>query len=453
MNKDYFSYTDELFDRSKISEKPEAFKGIRVLDFSHIIYGSVIAKWFSLFGAEVIKVEEPYEGDAWRTNSYWAKYWKDSSPFFQCLHPNKRFVGINLKTKKGKELALELAKKADLVIENFRAGLMEAWGIGYTTISKTNPKVIYVSCSGYGQWGPLRFFPSWDLIAQSMSGVAQLTGFGENQTYKLPDYYGDFLPGIFGAMAAVGALNQREKTGKGQFLDVSQVESLFRIMHNWSYMDLTGEDLKSTGNVDPSMAPSGIFKTSDDQFVSIAIASDEQFTALLKAMDKMDLARDSRFMAAFDRLKKENADEICSIVEAWVKQKQLSDIIALAQELGFPAAKVMDDLQIANDEWRKERGSVIEFEDDMYGKNTWPGVPAALEKTPARIKSLQRPIGYHNHYVLQRDLNLSKEEIRSLEKSHAIGYWGNCIGQRPPIYYDMRKDPIVNYTKGEGNEI
>lgn len=449
MKQDYFTYTDKLFDRSKITEKPEALKGIQVLDLTHIIFGSVISKWLALFGAEVIKVEEPYEGDAWRAASYWAKYWKDSSPFFQCLHPNKRFIGIDLKTEKGKELILELAQKADVVVENFRAGLTEAWGIGYTTISKINPKVIYVSCSGYGQWGPLRFFPSWDLIAQSMSGVAQLTGFGEKQTYKLPDYYGDFLPGIFGAMGTLGALNQREKTGKGQFIDVSQVEVLFRMMHHWSYMDLTGEDLPCTGNVDPTMAPSGIFKTQDEKFISIAIATDEQFTALLTAMDKMDLSQDPRFRETFERLKPAHADEICGIVETWVKTKQGSDIIELAKQFGFPAAPVMDDLQIANDEWRRERGSVIEFEDDMYGKGTWPGTPAALEKTPGRIKSLQRPIGYHNHYVLQKLLNLSKEQIRELEKNHVIGYWGNSIGQRPPAYYDMSKDPIVNFTEGE----
>lgn len=449
MNQDYFTYTDKLFSQSELSEKPEALKGIRVLDFAHIIYGSVISKWLALFGAEVIKIEEPYEGDFWRTASYWAKYWKDSSPFFQCLHPNKHFVGIDLKTEKGKELVLDIAKKSDVIVENYRAGLMEAWGIGYTTVSKINPKIIYISCSGYGQWGPLRFFPSWDLIAQSMSGVAQLTGFGDKQTYKLPDYYGDFLPGIFGAMGVLGALNQREKTGKGQFIDVTQVEVLFRMMHQWSYMDLTGEDLLCTGNVDPSMAPSGIFKTKDEKFISIAIATDDQFVALMKAMDRMDLSGDPRFREAFERLKPENADEICGVVDTWAQSKQESEIIGLAQELGFPAALVMDDFQIVNDEWRKERGSVIDFEDDMYGKGTWPGTAVALEKTPNRIKSMQRPIGYHNHYVLQKVLNFSKEQIRELEKDHIIGYWGNSIGHRPPVYYEMSNDPIINFTEGE----
>lgn len=449
MNDDYFAYTSGLFDPSETSKKPEALKGLRVLDFAHIIYGSVISKWLSLFGAEVIKIEEPYEGDAWRTASYWAKYWKDSSPFFQCLHPNKHFVGIDLKTQEGKDLVLDMAQKADVVVENFRAGLMEAWGLGYTAISKVNPKIIYISCSGYGQWGPLRFFPSWDLIAQSMSGVAQLTGFDEKRTYKLPDYYGDFLPGIFGAMGVLGALNQREKTGKGQFIDVSQVEVLFRMMHQWSYMDLTGEDLLCSGNVDPAMAPSGIFKTLDEKFISIAIATDEQFAALLKAMDKMDLSKDARFQEALERLKPENADEICRIVNAWAGEKSALEIINLAQESGFPAALVMDDLQIANDEWRRERGSVVDFEDDMYGKGTWPGTAAALEKTPGRIKSLQRPVGYHNHYVLQKILNLTKEQIRTLEKMHVIGYWGNCIGKRPPAYYEMNNDQMINFTKGE----
>ncbi len=446
---DYFSYTNQLFDRSKLADKPEALKGIRVLDLAHVIFGPVISKWLALFGAEVIKVEEPDEGDPWRTASYWAKYWKDSNPFFQSFNPNKYFVAIDLKKPKGKELVLELAKKSDVVVENFRAGLVEAWGIGYTTVSRINPKVIYISCSGYGQWGPLRFFPSWDLIAQSMSGAAQLTGFGGKETYKLPDYYGDFFPGLLGAMSVLAALNYREKTGKGQLIDMTQVESLMRIMHNWSYMGLTGEDLKSTGNVDPTMAPSGIFKTRDAKFVAIAIATDEQFLALLGAMERMDLAEDRRFKETFERLKPQNAGEIHKILEGWVKERAEQEVIALAQQKGFPAAPVMDDWRMVNDEWRRERGSVVEFEDEMYGKGTWPGSPAALHKTPARLKSMTRPVGYHNHYIFQELLGLSKEQVKALEKDHVLGYWTNRVGQKPPSYFNIEKDPVFNYNKGE----
>ena len=449
MPEDYFSFTNQLFDRSKTQEKPEALKGIRVLDLAHIIFGPVISKWLALFGAEVVKVEEPDEGDVWRTASYWAKYWKDSSPFFHSFNPNKHFVAIDLKKPKGKELVLELAKKSDIVVENFRAGLVEAWGIGYSAVSRINPKVIYISCSGYGQWGPLRFFPSVDLIAQSMSGTARLTGFGEKQTYKLPDYYGDFLPGLWGTMSVLAALNYREKTGKGQFIDMTQAEALMRIMPNWSYMDLTGEDLRSTGNVDPAMAPSGIFKTKDENFIAIAIATDEQFLALLEGMNRVDLAEDQRFSETLERLKAQNAEEIHKILEEWVKKKSEQEVLTLAQEKGFPAAPVMDDWRMVNDEWRRERGSVVEFEDAMYGKGIWPVPAVALHKTPGRLKSLSRPVGYHNQYVLQKLLGLSKKEVKELEKENVIGYWGNRVGQRPPPYYNMEKDPIFNFDQGE----
>jgi crotonobetainyl-CoA:carnitine CoA-transferase CaiB-like acyl-CoA transferase len=449
MWEDYFSYTNQLFDKTNNSEKPEALKGIRVLDLAHIIFGPVISKWLAMFGAEVIKVEEPDEGDPWRTASYWAKYWKDSSPFFQSFNPNKYFTAIDLKKPKGKELVLKLAEKSDVVVESFRAGLAEAWGIGYTTVSQINPKAIYISCSGYGQWGPLRFFPSWDLIAQSMSGVARLTGFKGEETYKLPDYYGDFFPGLLGAVGVLAALNYREITGKGQFIDMTQVESLMRIMPNWLYMDLTGEDLQSTGNVDPAMAPSGIFKTSDEKFVAVAVATDEQFLALLEAMDRKELAEDPRYGETFERLKPPHGDELCQILEGWIKKKTEQEIIALALEKGFPAAPVMDDWSLVNDEWRRERGSVVEFEDEMYGQGIWPGPAAALHKTPGRLKSLSRPVGYHNHYVFQTLLGLSKNQVKELEKERVIGYWGNRVGQKPPAYYDMKKDPLFNFDQGE----
>ncbi len=445
MPEDYFSYTSRLFERTKGAEKPEALQGIRVLDLAHVIFGPVISKWLALFGAEVIKVEEPEEGDIWRSASYWAKYWKDSSPFFQTFNFNKYFVAIDLKKAKGKDLVLELAKKSDVVVENFRAGLVEAWGIGYTTLNKINPRMIYISCSGYGQWGPLRFFPSWDLIAQSMSGVARLTGFDEKQTYKLPDYYGDFFPGILGAMSVLAALNYREETGKGQFIDMTQVESLMRIMPNWLYMDVTGEDLKSTGNVDPAMAPSGIFRTIEGKFVAIAVATDEQFRALAETMEKSELIRDARFKDSEERLKPENADRTCKIVEDWAKGKTEAAILSAARERGFPAAPVMDDLRIVQDPWRRERGSVVEFEDEMYGKGTWPGTGAALHKTPGRLKNLARPVGYHNRYVFQKILGISRKEIQELEKEHTIGYWGNRVGLKPPAYYDMEKDRVFHF--------
>lgn len=449
MKEDYFSFTERLFDRSQTPGKPEALKGIRVLDLSRVIFGPMVAKWLALFGADVIKIEEPDEGDDWRTGTYWGKYWKDSSPYFQSLNPNKYFVAIDLKKKKGKDLVKELAKKSDVIIENYRAGLAEAWGLGYMALRKVNPKIVYISCSGYGQWGPLRYFPSYDLISQSVSGVARMTGFSENKTFKLPDYYGDFFPAVLGVIGVLSALHHRERTGKGQYIDMAQTEALMRVMHNWTYMSATGEDIEPTGNFDPTMAPSGIFKTRDGLFISIAIATQEQFVALAEAMGAAQLAGDGRFRETSERLKRENAVIINEILAVWVRTKDAEDIVALAKIKGFAAAPVMDDAKMVRDEWREERGSVVEFEDDMYGRGRWAGPAASLHKTPGRIKRLTRPIGYHNRFVFKEVLGLSEADIKRLEKSHVIGNWDNRVGKRPPSYFDINKDEIFNYKKDE----
>jgi len=452
LQESYFEFTKAILDPATAKDKKEALTGVRVLDLSRVIYGPVVAKWLALFGAEIIKVEEPEEGDNWRTGTYWAKYWKDSCPYFQSLNPNKYFIAIDVKLPKGRELILELAKKSDVVVENFRAGLVEAWGIGYTQVSKVNPKVIYISCCGYGQYGPLKFFPSWDLIAQSMSGVARLTGFPGQDTYKLQDYYGDFFPGICGAMGVIAALNHRERTGKGQLIDMAQAEALMRTMLNWIFISMEGKDLERTGNIDPAMIPSGIFKTKDTHFIGIAIASDSQLAALLKAMDRADLSGQEEFNDTFKRLQQGTAEKINTAVEEWVACHSLEEVIEAARQNGFPAAEVKDDWQLTNDPWRRERGSVIEFNDDMYGKGIWPGIPVVLEKTPGRIKRLTRPVGYHNRYILKRLLGLSEDEIKHLEEERVIGYWANRVGQRPPYYYDMGKDSIFNYTGGANND-
>jgi crotonobetainyl-CoA:carnitine CoA-transferase CaiB-like acyl-CoA transferase len=449
MMEDYFSFTEKLFDRSRTSEKPEALKGIRVLDLSRVIFGPMVAKWLGLFGAEVIKIEQPTEGDDWRLGTYWGKYWKESSPYFQSLNPNKYFVAIDLKEQKGKDLVKDLAKKSDVIIENYRAGLAEAWGLGYMTLRTVNPKIIYISCSGYGQWGPLRYFPSYDLISQSVSGVARMTGFSREKTFKLPDYYGDFFPAILGVIGVLSALHHRERTGQGQYIDMAQTEGLMRMMHNWTYMSVTGEDIEPTGNFDPTMAPSGIFKTRDGQFVALAVATNEQFSALAEAMKAGALAQDERFRETAQRLKRGNAAIISKIVAEWVGTQEAADIVSLGKANGFAAALVMDDEKMIRDTWREERGSVVEFEDDMYGRGRWAGPAVSLHKSPGRLKQLTRPIGYHNRYIFKEILGLSEPEIKKLEKAHVIGYWDNRVGKRPPSYYNIHEDKIFNYKKDE----
>jgi crotonobetainyl-CoA:carnitine CoA-transferase CaiB-like acyl-CoA transferase len=443
----YFDYTKKIFDPSQVKEKPEVFKGLRVLDFTHVVYGPTAAKILGSYGAEVIKFELPWVGDLWRFGVYWGSFWRHSSVCFHFVQYGKYFFSLNLKLPKAKEIIYKLAEKSDVVIENFASGTAETWGVGYSQLSKINPGIIYLSCATYGQYGPMRFFPGWDLLAQAAAGAISLTGYpGTDKFYKLPDYVGDFLPGNIGALAVIMALNYRKKSGKGQYIDLAQVEALMRIMPNYPYESITGEDMGRTGNTDPAMAPSGIFKSSDGKFVAVAAATDEQFDGICQAMGHPELL--DKYKEALDRLKPENAKELYEIAGKWVRESNVENLVELAKKHHFAIAQVEDDYDITNDEWRKERGSVIMVADEMYHHLMIPGPSAMLSKTPGRIKWLARPLGYHNRYILKKLLGYSEDEIQKLEKERVVGYWDDRPGIKPPVYYNIANDPMFNY-KGE----
>lgn len=445
---DYFDYSKKLFNQSEIDGKPEALKGIRVLDFSHVIFGPTAARLLADFGAEVIKLELPFYGDLWRPATYWGKYWKHSNPIWHSVTKNKYFISVNLRLAKSKELIYKMAETADVVVENFAPGTAEAWGIGYSQISKVNPKIVFLSCSTYGQYGPMRYFPGWDLLAQSASGVLSLNGYpGTDKFFKLPDYLGDFVPGNFAALAVLVALYYRNKTGKGQYLDVAQSETLMRLLPHYTYHSLTGGEIGRTGNTDPTMVAAAIYKTGDERFVALACATSEQFKGLAQAMNREDLLSDQRFATFLDCLKPENAQALREIVTQWVASRTCDDIVALGNEKAFPAAAVVDDFEICNDTWRRERGSVILFRDDVYGDLMIAGPSAQMSGTPSRNRWLARPLGYHNRLVLMKFLGLSEDEIRDLEKKKVTGTFDDRPGLKPPVYYNLDKDPIYNYGR------
>jgi len=448
MLSDYHAFAGGLFDKNQIESKPEALAGIRVLDLSHMIFGPTAAKTLAQYGAEVIKVEVPYQGDYWRSSSYWGKFWKHANPFWHFINHSKYFVAIDVKKPKGKDLILKLAEMSDVVVENFSPGTVDAWGIGYRQIREANPKVIYASCSTFGQYGPFRFLPGWDLLAQGASGMLAATGHpGTDRYFKVPDFYGDFYPGVYAAMLIMIALNARERTGQGQYLDVAQAEILMRALPHFTYERSTGKKLERSGSSDPSMSPSGIFKTADGGFIALAIASDRQFSGFCRAMREDGLEGDNRFATALERLKPEHAALLNAKAAAWSVSLTTRELINLACEYGFPLAPVMDDLDLCQDDWRRERGNVVAFKDQMYGEFVLQASSTLMSGTPSRIKWLTRPLGYHNRYIFKELLGLDEPSIRKLEMERAVGYWDFRVGQRPPVYYDIDNDPLFNYEK------
>ncbi|MEM0010540.1 MAG: CoA transferase, partial [Candidatus Bathyarchaeia archaeon] len=395
--RDYFSYVESLFREGEKREPP--LKGLKVVELTHFVFGPNVGRILAQFGAEVVKIETPGEGERYRLAAVFGRYYNRTNLVYGIQNANKYFIAADARNPKARQIIFELAKRADVFVENFRAGLADLMGVGYGQISKVNPRIIYVSCSGFGQFGPLSRSPSFDVAAQGVASLAVKTGWEDvDEFYKLPDYFGDYLPSMMVVFAVLNALYYREKTGKGQYIDVSQTESLLRFMYDISYYSLTGEEIGKTGNIDPCASPSGIFKTLDEKFVAIAIMTDEQFKALSSVVEGLK---------GENRLRKEKIRELNQILEEWVSKHKLDEIIELSKKLGFPASPVLGDVEVYRDPWRWERKSIVKLLDRLYGEIPVPGPFVAMSATPGEIKWLARPVGYHNRLVLKKWLGMS----------------------------------------------
>ncbi len=447
---EYFEWAEREFSPETIFEKPEPLEGVRVLDLTVVLFGPEAGSLLAEFGAEVIRIEMPGNpagmGDFVRSVDAWAKFWKDASSAVLWCQRNKYFTSLNLKHPKGKELFLKLVKKSDVVLENFVPGTMDKLELSYRYLKEVNPRLIYLSLSGYGQWGERWNWPSFDASGQAMSGAAAVSGYEGRVPLKLPSYPGDLIAATAGFMSVLAALYYRERTGKGQYIDVAQVETFPRVMGSvFTYAYLKGRDRERMGNRDPSIAPANMYKTADGKLVVISTLTNEEFRRLCVAMDREDLMEDERFSRTSERLKKENADEIDRIVADWCSKKTLDEIIGLAKKFGFSAGEVRDSKQVYEDEHLRARKSVWIFDDPVYESMVAAGSPAKLSKSPGRIKWVGTSVGYHNRYIFKKLLGLSEEEIEELIKEGVICYWADAIGRRPPKDFDYESDPVFRW--------
>ncbi|MEM5830403.1 MAG: CaiB/BaiF CoA-transferase family protein [Candidatus Aenigmatarchaeota archaeon] len=437
----YFKYIETLV--AKRSAEP--LKDLKVVEVTHFVFGPNIGRYLAQLGAEVVKIEPPGEGDRFRQAAIWGRFYKLANPYFLILNSNKYFIGIDAREREGRELIYKLVKDADVFIENLRAGLAESMGIGYSKLSKINPKLIYVSCSGYGQFGPLSRFPSFDVAAQGVAGIARTTGWPDvDEFYKLPDYYGDYLPSLFAVISILTALYSRQKTGLGQYIDVSQTESLLRYYYELTYYSLKGEEIGKTGNVDPTASPSGIFKTKDGKYVAIAILNDEQAKGLASASGIDEFVKYSHLQ----RLEKRRIEELNEKLANWATTKTLDEVLEYARAYGFPAAPVLNDVEVTFDKWKWVRGTVEFVNDRLYGKVAVVNIPSVFSRIRPKVKWLGRPVGYHNRLVLKK-LGFSKSEIENLISRDVVGFWDNIPGAMPPPTWNENEDPVFQGEKDE----
>jgi crotonobetainyl-CoA:carnitine CoA-transferase CaiB-like acyl-CoA transferase len=427
----YFEWAAGLFDPAKIFAKPEALRGVRVIDLGTIFLGPTTTTYLAEYGAEVVKVEIPGVGDTIRALG--PTYHWNMSLIGLCEPRNKYFVGLDVRTPRGAELLKRLAARSDVLVENFRAGTLDRWGIGYRQLRRVNPRLVYSAHNGFGQWGEYGVGrPSYDAIAQGESGMAAISGFPGRPPLKSGGYIGDYLGAIAGAATILAALHHRRRTGRGQLVEIAQVEALIRYLDwTWVHHGLTGGYRGRYGNADVAIVPSDIVLARDGP-VAIAAPTDRAFRGLAAAMGKPEWADDPRYGTQLARAREEHREALLAAIRAWARGLGRDELVALGDRHGFAAAPVASGKDHAGDPHLLARRTLWRHDDPIYGRFPLYGPPAKLSATPGRIKWTIKPLGADNDFVLRGLLGLEPGEIEALEREGVVGRWADKPGQKPP---------------------
>ena len=432
--------------REKKHSKPSSLKGIRVLEVCTLLLGPSGPGILSRMGAEVIKCEMPPLGDTLRSLVPFGYFFREQSTSFIRPNPNKYWIGLDLHTPEGQEVFRELAAKVDIIEENQRPGVMEKWNVGYRQVKEINPGIIYISKTGFGQWGQYaeENRPSNDGAAQGMSGYAWMSSFSGQPPLKSRLYISDSYGALMGEVAVLAALHYRDRTGKGQFIELSQIESIMRTMSwVWPYQHITGKRAMPAGNRDVSICPADTFRCADDTFLALAAPMPEEFRGLCTAMGRPELADDPRFKDHLTRLQDENAIDILKIIAAWVKTKTPEEVEGLAEKHGFTASRLYTIKDVVENQHFRKRGFVAEVDDPLLGEFLDYEFPVMMSKTPPRVSWSIRPVGFDNEYVMTHRLGKSEDEIKQLYERGALGKWADVRGRRPSSDWDGKTGLIM----------
>ena len=393
--------------------------GIRVIDVGTFLAGPYAASVLGEFGAEILKVEHPLAGDPMRRFGTATKR-HDATLAWLSEARNKKSVLIDLRQKEGVQLFLRLVEKSDVLIENFRPGTMEEWGIGWKELSEINPGLVFLRVSGYGQTGPYRHRSGFAHIAHAFGGLSYLAGFpGETPVVPGTAPLGDYLSSLYGAIGIMLALRHREKTGRGQIVDIGIYEAVFRHLDEIaaSY-GLFGKIREREGAGSFVAVPHGHFRTRDDKWIAIACTTDKMFERLSEAMERPELASSRLYGEQRKRLAAR--DEVNRIVIEWVGSLSREDVLNRCLDKEVPIGKVNSIADIFEDEHFQARGNLARLEEPGLGEVVVPGVTRRLSLTPGQINNLGPPMGNATYEVMRELLGLSAEEIKQLRQRKII---------------------------------
>ena len=391
--------------------------GVRVLDIATFIAAPHCATILGEFGAEIIKVEHPANGDPWRRYGTPSER-ADSSLAWLTEARNKESITLDLRSAKGRELFQRMVGLADVVCENFRPGTLERWGLGYDVLSEINPRLILLRVSGYGQTGPYKDRPGFARIAHGVGGLTHLAGMpGGPPVTPGSTSLGDYMTGMYGAIAVLMALREVEAGGLGQVVDVALYESVFRALDELvpAYAakgTIRGREGLGTLNA----CPHGHFECGDGKWLAIACTSDKMFERLCQAMQRPDLA--DRFGKVADRLK--GRDIVDAEVNAWTGSMSRGEVLDATVAAEVPAGAINSIEDIFNDPHFAARENLLEIAEEAVGKLTVPGIIPKLSRTPGKLKSLGPAFKSANGKVYGGMLGLTPGEMVALEDDGVI---------------------------------
>lgn len=394
---------------------PGPLEGIKVLSFARALAGPYASMLLCDLGAEAIKIEEPQSGDMARQNG---PFIQGISSYFLSVNRGQKSITLNLRDDRAKKIIFELVKQVDILIENFRPGVMSRLGLSYEVISRINPKIIYASVSGFGQKGPYKLRPAFDMIAQGMGGTVSITGEPGRPPVRVGYSIGDIGAALFSALAILAALHEQEKSGKGQWIDVATVDSQVALCENaCARYFATGEIPKPQGSRHPLMTPFQIFPTKNGYIILIT-ALEEDWRKLCKIVGREDLASDPRFQSHPDRIK--NYVTFEPIMNELMSTRTTADWIALLDPAGIMCGPVNDIAQVVNDPHIVEREMIVEVDHPRVGKLKVVGTPMIFSRTPCKIEKACPDVGQHSMEVFNGMLGISIKEIEDLQKNKVI---------------------------------
>lgn len=374
----------------------KALEGIKVIDLTSALNGPFCTMILADYGAEVLKIE-PVNGEQCRT---WGPLDEKSgeSGFFCYVNRNKKGATLNLKSEKGKELFFKLVKDADVLVENYKGGVTERLGIDYETVRKINPTIIYASGSGFGQYGPLKTRPCYDVVAQAMGGMAELTGFPDSIPTKVGPSIADHVAGIYLAVGVLTALVHRERTGEGQQVDVAMLDTIFSLLENSLVKYTMGGYIPTrNGNIDPSISPFDLFECKDG-FIAIGVGNDRLFDTFCHTIGHTELLEDPRY--ATNDLRCQNYQpDLQNVIRDWSKDYTKGEIEKIMDEAGIPCGPVLNVKEAIEHPQIQARDMMVHCEHPTAGDLYFQGCVMKLSETPGSVDFPSPLLGQHNQEI------------------------------------------------------